>query len=132
MFPDANQFASEDADVLVGLLGHGWVALGAFGRLLDEVLGFLLRGLELLNIAIELSDVLAHEGIAFALLWRLLDYRVEMGCGDVALSYLLFWRGLPQETFDGLHSGQSVYLDAHSMVLEAPDARCLGVGVVWR
>lgn len=64
---------------------------------------FLLRSLELLDIAIELSDILAHEGIAFAL--------------------LLFGRGLPQETFNGLHSGQSVYLDAHNMVLRAPDAR---------
>jgi hypothetical protein len=37
---------------------------------LDQALGFLLRSLELLDIAIEFPDVLAHEGVAFALLQR--------------------------------------------------------------
>lgn len=68
LFPYANQFASEDADVLVGLLGHGGVALGAFGGLLDKRLGFLFRGFELLDVAVEFADILADEGVAFALL----------------------------------------------------------------
>jgi len=68
LFPDANEFAGEDADILVGLLGHGGVALGAFGRLLDERLGFLFRSFELLDVTVELADVLPDEGIAFALL----------------------------------------------------------------
>lgn len=82
LFPDTNQLASKDADVLVSLLGHGWVALSTFGRLLDEVLGFLLRGLELLDVAIEFSDVLAHEGVAFALLGRRLADAVERRGGE--------------------------------------------------
>ena len=68
MFPDANKLAGEDADVLVGLFGHGGVALGAFGRLLDERLGFLFGGFELLDVTVELADVLPHKGIAFSLL----------------------------------------------------------------
>jgi len=50
------------------LLGHGWVAGGAFGGLLDEGFGFLFRGFELLDVAVEFADVLADEGVAFALL----------------------------------------------------------------
>jgi hypothetical protein len=68
LFPYADEFAGEDADVLVGLLGHGGIALGAFGGLLDERLGFLFRGFELLDVAVEFADILADEGIAFALL----------------------------------------------------------------
>jgi hypothetical protein len=70
LFPDADEFAGEDADVLVGLLGHGGVALGAFGGLLDERFGFLFCCFELLDVAVEFADVLADEGVAFALLER--------------------------------------------------------------
>jgi hypothetical protein len=68
LFPDADEFAREDADVLVGLFGHGWVALGAFGGLLDERFGLGFGGFELLDVAVEFAHVLAHESVAFALL----------------------------------------------------------------
>jgi hypothetical protein len=68
LFPDADEFAGEDADVLVGLFGHCGLALGAFGGLLDERFGFLLRGFELLDVAVEFADILADEGVAFTLL----------------------------------------------------------------
>jgi len=53
-----------------------------------RVLVFLFRGFELLDVAVEFADVLADEGVAFALLF--------LGCG------------LPQETSDGLHGGRSM------------------------
>jgi hypothetical protein len=68
LFPYADQFAGEDADVLVGLLGHGGVSLCALGGLLDQRFGLLLGGFELLDVAVEFAHVLAHEGIAFAFL----------------------------------------------------------------
>jgi hypothetical protein len=74
--------------------------------LLDECFGFLLRGFELLDVAVELADVLSDEGVAFALLGRALVYCVETGLNG--LGYLLLWRGLPQETSDGLHGGRSM------------------------
>jgi hypothetical protein len=82
LFPDADEFAGEDADVLVGLLGHGGVALGAFGGLLDERFGFLFCCFELLDVAVEFADVLADEGVAFALLGRVRRVRrVGLGLG---------------------------------------------------
>jgi hypothetical protein len=42
--------------------------LGAFGGLLDQRFGFLLRGFELLDVAVEFADILADEGVAFTLL----------------------------------------------------------------
>lgn len=68
LFPYADEFAGEDAHVLVGLLCHRRVALGAFGGLLDQRFGFLLRGFELLDVAVEFADILADEGVAFTLL----------------------------------------------------------------
>jgi len=68
LFPYADQLASEDADVLVGLLGHGGAFLGASGGLHDEVFGLLFGSLELLDVAVEFAHVLADEGIAFTLL----------------------------------------------------------------
>ena len=64
----ADQLAREDADFLVRLFGHGGVALGALGGLQDQRFGFLLGLLEALDVAVELAHVLAHEGVAFALL----------------------------------------------------------------
>ena len=48
------------------------------------------------------------------------------------MAYLLLGRGLPQETLDGLHGGQSVSTDAHNMGLRAPGLWWFEVEVVWR
>lgn len=81
MLSYAQEFAREDADVLVGLLGHGWVSLRAFGGLLDERFGFLFGRFELLDVAVEFADVLADEGIAFALLGEVRCGVEEVGVG---------------------------------------------------
>jgi hypothetical protein len=43
---------------------------------------------------------------------------MKVGWYDVA-AHLLLWRGLPQETFNGLHGGRSVYAWTQYM-LRAP------------
>jgi hypothetical protein len=68
LFPYANELSSEYPYFLIGLLGHGGVALCALRRLEDKVPGLLLGHLKPLDIAIQLADVLSYEGIAFALL----------------------------------------------------------------
>jgi hypothetical protein len=42
--------------------------LGAFRRLLDERFGFLFSRFELLDVAVKFANVLADQGVAFALL----------------------------------------------------------------
>jgi hypothetical protein len=81
--------------------------LGAFGGLLDECFGFLFRGFELLDVAVEFADVLADEGVAFALLLGVLVMGGGMGWYG-GLAHLLFRRRLPEETPYGLHGWHSL------------------------
>ena len=50
---------------------------------MDEGFGFLFRGFELLDVAVEFADVLADEGVAFALLGGWLEGKM-----------IRMWRGL--------------------------------------
>lgn len=104
LFPYADELTGEDAHVLVCLLSLGWISLRAFGGLEDEGFGFSVGGFEHLDVAVELADVLADEGVAFSFLAQ--HMRGALG-GRVSIrTHLLLGRGFPDETADGLHSGR--------------------------
>ena len=63
------EFAGEDSRLGRGLFCLRRVALCAFGGLQDQVAGFGLEGLEVLEVAVELAGVGAEDLVAFALLF---------------------------------------------------------------
>lgn len=66
MLARADELAGKVADLLLGLLGARGVALGALVGLEDEVLGLVLDLLDGGDVAVELADVGADEGVAFS------------------------------------------------------------------
>lgn len=78
-FPCPYQFSGKDPRLRDRLLCLCWIALGTARGLTDEILGLVLDGFKLRDVAIEFTGVCADKLIAFADLKR-----IRWGVGGIA------------------------------------------------